>query len=1311
MAVVGYDKWDERKYLTGGHLSEPQDIRGNLYFKAVELCKDEFINKDKCSLLWEISNGKYNKSKAGNEEVRETDMHYEFFDLIVKTALYHREIDPPTGMSTGKGDAERFLKQAVQAYLMGNYPPKFQGVNNALAGNEGEGIRLRTGPHHKDSQTQFYIANVPVGTNYVNFINGVGGGVNEIRKGLLVAGGPPDHTTIFDRDNDFNAPNQVTDAQMVVLALATRFLSAGNGNPGGLIRYADTPILEMETNPADFAKKMIDAAYGAPFTVGGVAIPNGDALVDALLGPGAAAPDARDGLLSSLLHGNGIFSKNVGALEGDYWEAVTSGAAIAGTPYNGTAGARGLATAGPAGVWTQLVNNLPRSLMGVIKDIGDEQRAPVLDAMKKVLKEWFKETSKKVLTEAIKLAKETGAPGEGRAVNTVEYDIIGNNNMPADADIYHITRAGMHTLYSRAMKLAEKGAVDAAPANAAIAIANDGKAQANQIDAGAGGAEATPAGVRAVLTHAQTDAMVTAARQVVNNSTGGINSVAMDIEFYNLIERLMNQAFTDGLAGAGNPGNGTDADTKAWFEANKGAALNGINFNDAAFDGFAGAVHPAVTRYYNHGVAVHAIDGTARDDAVRDAYVSFFNTFNPKTGLNRAARGDDFQLQQIPNAADSGMHRLTRLLRPELLKVIKGTDNNTVWKKSVEELTDNITKEAKKALGVSTQYKDLTDDNTKKVWTEVYKNWDKMDSDARECYEAIWWFMVKDDTAPTGWRKLSQNEYQSADVENNAASYRFNLKKNDVTGVTDFSTNYIKNIKFGGNGYSKIWYTDYEEKQHSIIVNNLGEDNKNLLKQVYDKIYNDKHQEVQAGGSRVQYGGVAYFTINVAGTEIRLPYNWDDAKRVLNAKSPHGGFNTKVERLVRDRLWKLKSAQVVDEEEDITEEQVITFDYNVVWSKDPATGEYFTTSSDGKTTIKYGEKDKETDAILKPNFHCYSTLLEEGEQCDKYLWECLLDSSNNDKNITQCIESIKTFKWDDKVRTDIGKMHPIIALRTLQKFGFKTKKDSSGLKIVASVAEWKKSLLKARNFSDAAVKALESGENQIIVKYLDLLSQHVNNNPGILNPGHGPGAVNTKPDDQTPALAQQLGIKPRMAIPSVGLDGVVRGVSLATVSPNQMQFNPAMLGITGFSLNGGGQNGGSNWTINRVVRRNCGSRLMNHMFRTVIGNLKTKNKTLSAPTEKKIFDNLKKLDDLEKELARSLVMYEDYYNMVRSMGDMKSDVLTEGKVKKFKDHHESVQSKYHDINAWLAKIASQLDALDTSGKEGTDASGYSKITI
>ncbi len=106
--MASTNEYSERRHL----FSAGDDIRGNLFsksaytqgFGAIDMSKE-----GEGKLLSDIMFAKnYDNKETG---MRDNDIHWEFVDMVVKAAYYHRELDKPTETGSALGNVRQEIEE------------------------------------------------------------------------------------------------------------------------------------------------------------------------------------------------------------------------------------------------------------------------------------------------------------------------------------------------------------------------------------------------------------------------------------------------------------------------------------------------------------------------------------------------------------------------------------------------------------------------------------------------------------------------------------------------------------------------------------------------------------------------------------------------------------------------------------------------------------------------------------------------------------------------------------------------------------------------------------------------------------------------------------------------------------------------------------------------------------------------------------------------------------------------------------------------------------------------------------------------
>ncbi len=154
-------------------------------------------------------------------------------------------------------------------------------------------------------------------------------------------------------------------------------------------------------------------------------------------------------------------------------------------------------------------------------------------------------------------------------------------------------------------------------------------------------------------------------------------------------------------------------------------------------------------------------------------------------------------------------------------------------------------------------------------------------------------------------------------------------------------------------------------------------------------------------------------------------------------------------------------------------------------------------ASDGslkKSGSDFGPNSEEVKKTLADG--CASTGFKGSDgECRNVISNCIFE--DDPTSLAQCF--IDAGQHGDKwrvVESEINRMHPILAFKILQKFGFRQIRDD-GVKKVERRNSWVSHLMGRLPVEE--VQLIKNNTN--LLAYLDMLAAYVNANPAILNPG------------------------------------------------------------------------------------------------------------------------------------------------------------------------------------------------------------------
>lgn len=571
------------------------------------------------------------------------------------------------------------------------------------------------------------------------------------------------------------------------------------------------------------------------------------------------------------------------------------------------------------------------------------------------------------------------------------------------------------------------------------------------------------------------------------------------------------------------------------------------------------------------------------------------------------------------------------------------------------------------------------------LWNNVYQKRATLSSDAKKFYNKYVQFL-------DGTNVLSLDGGADYDV-NNKDRYRINLIKTRLGEREPLFVNLIP--KYDSGSLNNVWYVTSSGRPEKANVTQSAPSVDMLFKKLYSMTYSVDNGTVDGNG--------AVFT--------NLPTTWD--KKVANTK-----FDLNVRQLIRKRLFCVQQAMKTPTPETAP---LLSFTDKGIWHRD-SEGRLYRQTSKGK--VMYGESDEGTNEALKEDFKCYSTLVRatNKDDCNKYMTQCLMSkclSTGDPQDIAGCKEFWKRQDFFRVAKEDISSMHPSIAVKTLQKYGFRVHEEydpECGMRItkVESRDHWVKNYLKkGKKFDEESMKLIE--DNESLLNYLQLLSEYVNANPSILNgktftakTAESMGRVN-----QT-QLAIDLKIPMRKEPKKAGYGAYDYGMLRSHLDSSffgqtarkRTVFPPVFrspFSETTFSVGLPYQSGGFADLSTYYRRRDegliSGAEALSSIIQSTIADLENMGKKIDEGNMKSLAEKIHNMKTIEHELIKTEKYLEEYRNMVELFRDYKSELLTLDDIAHLADKQRDLQGKQLSEEASLVKILGSLQSL-LAGKSG-----------
>lgn len=347
-----------------------------------------------------------------------------------------------------------------------------------------------------------------------------------------------------------------------------------------------------------------------------------------------------------------------------------------------------------------------------------------------------------------------------------------------------------------------------------------------------------------------------------------------------------------------------------------------------------------------------------------------------------------------------------------------------------------------------------SNDKVKNFFDNIVNKWNNLDTQSAGTYRNI--MNVINDN-----KIVNESEYCNLKGGSNT---RINLKKISPGSNVTLFEQYIPEVE----NAEKIFYTDSEGNIRNAELNQ-NKNSKNILKDIYHSVYNGKNSP----------------KLNVKTTSGTV---LNDVPNNLNNIPSKNKFDLNISKIVRDHINN-KTNNVMNGGSPIDSDEFYDLSSMTKIYKDN-NGELYVIKDNKKINLtKEGDlKKSDTDSD------------------NKY---CLYKSLLNDDSVglEKCISEYDNKGFDNQSKKEIENIHPLVALRILQKFGFKQKEiyDSvakKNLLKIETVDDWFDNFMK-KQFTESQMKnILESDRNKYVINYLNKLVHHVNSNPSLLNDGH-----------------------------------------------------------------------------------------------------------------------------------------------------------------------------------------------------------------
>ncbi len=310
-------------------------------------------------------------------------------------------------------------------------------------------------------------------------------------------------------------------------------------------------------------------------------------------------------------------------------------------------------------------------------------------------------------------------------------------------------------------------------------------------------------------------------------------------------------------------------------------------------------------------------------------------------------------------------------------------------------------------------------------------------------------------------------------------------------------------------------------------------------------------------------------------------------------------------------------------------------------------------------------------------------------------------------------------------KKNIEKMHPVMALQVLRKFGFRKhrhydEKAGTDLFKVESVNHWMKYI--TQTHSKVEISAMLAGEMaKNLETYLNLVSQYVNCNPGILNKNYSGPSDEQFGNFKVPEDAAKFGLKAPTPYKRGNLYALgVMGNNQHIFSMGSGIYSPAMHSMIGGQSGGGmplmlSPFGTPTFTPGLSLLResndkpmckaikfhleNQGHDVVLSVYRAILESFKNKGKTFPEANQNELEKMIRNYKTIQDELVKTLCYLEEYTKAM--------DFTTQpGSLATMRKLGERLSKIYGKQNFMERNLLSNLMRLALADEDGSD---YQKI--
>ena len=580
---------------------------------------------------------------------------------------------------------------------------------------------------------------------------------------------------------------------------------------------------------------------------------------------------------------------------------------------------------------------------------------------------------------------------------------------------------------------------------------------------------------------------------------------------------------------------------------------------------------------------------------------------------------------------------------------------------------------------------------SKVLWDAVYKNWKNLSPESQKFYKSNLQFLEITDEGEE--KDITQKDMDAKIDYSNNNKYRVNfIKKN----IEDPCPNFFNLIpKVNKSMSNKIWVTDNNNAIVSIETNDEG----NTLKQLYCDVFKGDDTN-------------------------NLPTDY-------NLKNQYKILHVNIDKLMRRRLYRLQNVVSGKTQPQVPSGPVIDMVSKNIWFRDTS-GNFYKETPEGR--VNYDMDDPEFVNAFKPNNNCFNTLLKGDEQkCSRYMYECLLNADPD--GISECLEFWKSKEFYDVSKDEIHKMHPLVALRTLQKFGFREHEVydpqcGKNIKKVETKDNWVNKVMSSNFKTKLGADFGEIESNNKLLDYLQLLSEYVNANPKILNKDCNEKTMESEGVVSPSEYAKLLGIQMQI-VPSNQFNGLFdtnkleklvssfhesRGIQSGNTQPftglnYSAPYARDELNI-GFPFQLGGHPSSeiSKYIEMRKDRSRGGPDVLIELISRTVNDLKKLGKNIDPIDSQKIQDKARTLKETENELIEIEIYLEEYAKQIKLFGDSDINTVTIDTIKEFVQKKASLRKFQKNGEITLVQIFAKLQEILQQSNEKSP-SAYRPLNV